>query len=399
MLGSGWLCGAAIVLCSTATASGAGAQERFTTFDPAGSIYTLAAGIDSSGSVVSRTQTSDTWAYTGSLPTARQFHTATLLGNGQVLVLAGYIANEGDTAQADLYDPSTGAWTSAGTLENGIFGHTATLLGNGEILVTGGITETSYKVLKNSELYDPSTETSSYTGVSMSVPRVNHSAVLLPNGEVLIAGGFTKLEENDISGETPTNSADLYDPAANTMTATGSMNYARVDAPLTLLPNGEVLIAGGGDGTDDASCTAELFSDGQWTLTSQLAVCGVGTNTAVLLPNGDVLIDAGSASQIYDPSTNVWEATLDDSEINVGPLALLPSGEVLVAGVTPAGAPAGSGSSAAALYDPSTNEWMQTGSLERSLSGLTLTPLSTGQVLAAGGELSNANQDAELFTP
>src|SRR5579875_3205083 len=124
----------------------------------------------------------------------------------------------------------------------------------------------------------------------MSAPRVNHSAVRLPNDEVLIAGGFTKITPSDISGESPTNSTDLYNPTTNTITATGSMKYARVNAPLTLLPNGEVLIAGGGNGDDDASCTAELFSNGKWTLTSPLAVCGVSTNTAALLPNGDVLI-------------------------------------------------------------------------------------------------------------
>ena len=344
-------------------------------------------------------QAPDTWAYTGSLPVARQFHTATLLSNGQVLVLGGFIDNEGDTASADLYNPSAGKWMSAGTLENGIFGHTATLLANGEVFVTGGITETSYKVLKSTQLYNPSTETSSYIGAAMSVPRVNHSAVRLPNGEVLIAGGFTKITPSDISGESPTNSTDLYNPTTNTIAATGSMNYARVNAPLTLLPNGEVLIAGGGNGDDDASCTAELFSNGKWTLTSPLAVCGVSTNTAALLPNGDVLIDAGSASQFYNPSTNVWEPTRGAADINVGPLALLANGDVLVAGVTPAGAPAGPGSSAAALYDPSTNEWKPTDSLKQSLSGLTLTPLLNGQVLAAGGELSSAENDAELFTP
>jgi N-acetylneuraminic acid mutarotase len=359
----------------------------------------FALGLAAATSAPAQGQASATWSYTGSLPVARQFHTATLFSNGQVLVLGGFIANEGDTARADLYDPSTGTWTSAGTLENGIFGHTATLLANGEVFVTGGITETSYKVLESTQLYNPFTETSSYTGAAMSVPRVNHSAVRLPNAEVLIAGGFTKITTSDISGESPTNSADLYNPTTNTITATASMNYARVNAPLTLLPNGEVLIAGGGNGDDDASCTAELFSNGQWTLTSPLAICGVTTNTAALLPNGDVLIDAGSASQFYDPSTNVWEPTLGAVDINVGPLALLANGEVLVAGVTPAGEPTGPGSSAAALYDPSTNEWTPMASLKQSLSGLTLTTLLNGQVLAAGGELSSQEHDAELFTP
>ncbi|HEY6291618.1 MAG TPA: kelch repeat-containing protein [Terriglobia bacterium] len=359
----------------------------------------LIAGLAAATAVPALAQAPGTWAYTGSMPVARRFHTATLFNNGQVLVLGGYIATGGGaTASADLYDPSTGTWTPAGTLENEIYGHTATLLVNGEVLVTGGIALDSIKVLKAAELYDPSTEASSYTG-GMTMARVNHSVVRLPNGQVLVAGGFTRLASSGISGQSSTNAAEVYNPTTGTFTATGSMNYARANAPLTLLPNGEALIAGGGDGRDNASCTAELFSNGQWRLTSPLPVCGVSTNTAALLPNGDVLIDAGSASQFYDPSTNVWEPTLGAADINVGPLTLLANGEVLVAGVTPAGAPAGPGSSAAALYDPSTNEWTSTGSLKQSLSGLTLTPLLNGQALAAGGKLSSAENDAELFTP
>ena len=109
------------------------------------------------------------------------------------------------------------------------------------------------------------------------------------------------------------------------------------------------------------------------------------------------MIDAGSASQFYDPSTNVWQPTLGQSFF--GPLASLANGKVLVAGT-------GSGAShriisKSALYDPSTNEWTPTGSMHIARRLHTLTRLLNGQVLAAGGrhgeELSL--KTAELYTP
>jgi hypothetical protein len=346
-----------------------------------------------------------TWAYTGTMPTARQFHTATLLNNGQVLVAGGCqpaAACEADDANAlftaELYNPSTGTWTPTGNMPSGRFGHTATLLANGEVLVTGGYSTNSIRILKSALLYNPSTGTWSDTG-NMTAARIYHSAALLPNGEVLVSGGETKLTR-DIP-ESPTNTAEIYNPSTGTFTATGSMNDARFGSQLTLLQNGDALIAGGGTG--DTGCTAEFFSNGQWTLTSLLADCGVSQDSAALLPSGNVLIASGANSQFYNPSTNVWQSTIGAANLNVGPLALLATGEVLLAGETPvliAGEPSPpASSSAAALYDPSTNEWTPTGSLEQALDGLTLTPLSNGKVLAAGGDPGETNDRTELFTP
>jgi hypothetical protein len=366
----------------------------------------LAVGLAAATAGSALAQSPDTWTYTGIMPGARQFHTATLLSNGQVLVAGGCqpaSACEADDAgalfSAELYNPATGTWTPTGNMPSGRFGHTATLLTNGEVLVTGGYSTNSIRILKNALLYNPSTGTWSDTG-SMTVARVFHSAVLLPNGEVLVSGGETKLVK-DIP-ESPTNTAEIYNPSTGTFTATGSMNDARFGSQLTRLQDGDVLIAGGDTG--NAGCTAEIFSNGEWSLTANLAECGVSQDSAELLPSGDVLIDAGANSQFYNPSTNVWQSTLGSANIVVGPSALLATGEVLVAGETPiltAGEapPAGPGTSAAALYDPSTNEWTPTGSLEQSSNGLTLTPLLSGKVLAAGGDPGGTNDHTELFTP
>lgn len=337
------------------------------------------------------------FTFTGSINTARAFHTATLLNNGQVLVAGGLsiqsVKPHSRTtilSSAELYNPATGQWTVTGSMPTPRYLHTATLLNDGEVLITGGQNDSG--ILSSAELYNPSRGTWSTTG-SMTVAREQYGAALLQDGEVLVAGGNTPKHG-------PIAAAELYDPTTGTWTATGSMNYARGTSQLTLLQNGEALIAGGNEGftgtiAENTGCTAELFSNGHWRLTD-LAFCGVTGDTAALLPNRDVVVDVGSPSQFYDPFTNVWHATLGQSF--AGPLASLANAKVLVV--------AGSN---AELYDPSTNEWTPTGSLRQALlDGHTLTRLLNGQVLAAGGEIEIrtgtrtiiiTTARAELYTP
>jgi N-acetylneuraminic acid mutarotase len=113
--------------------------------------------------------------------------------------------------------------------------HTATLLPNGKVLVAGGLSGNQF--LSSAELYDSATGTWSPTG-SMRSPRRFHTATLLPNGKVLVAGGT---DSNGIS----TNSAELYDPATQTWTPTGPPATGRFRHTATLLSNGKVLITGG----------------------------------------------------------------------------------------------------------------------------------------------------------
>jgi N-acetylneuraminic acid mutarotase len=324
-------------------------------------------------------QAAGTWTRTGSVDAnQREFYTATLLQNGQVLIAGGFNINTDVVyATAFLFNPSTGEWTETGSLHTARYRHTATLLKNGEVLVTGGLYGAD-----TAELYNPSTRTWSTTG-NMTVLRFNHSAVLLQNGEVLVAGG----ETNTSTGAT-TNTAEIYNPSTGAFTATGSMHEGRILTQLTLLPNGQALVAGG-DGVE-SGCAGELFSNGTWSLTANMAQCSPGQTFAALLANGDVLIEDGNtASEFYDPSTNVWQATLNQPNI-VGRLALLADGNVLVAGTALV-----SGGSNVALYDPSTNEWTPTASspLAGPFSGLTLTRLLNGQVL------ETERDEAALFTP
>src|SRR5580693_10213778 len=119
--------------------------------------------------------------------------------------------------------------------------HTSTLLPNGKVLIAGGFagSGTEYNPYRSAELYDPSSGT--FESVAeMSVGRSGHTATLLKNGEVLIVGGWTG--RYDLRS-----SAEIYDPAANTFTSTGNLIVERAGNTATLLAGGRVLVAGGED--------------------------------------------------------------------------------------------------------------------------------------------------------
>jgi hypothetical protein len=177
-----------------------------------------------------------TFATTGSMSVARYRHTATLLNNGKVLVAGGRGLGYFSLASAELYDPATGTWSGTGSLSIAHGEHTATLLTNGKVLVAGG---DSSGLTSSAELYDPATGTWNGTG-SMSGVRYAHTATLLTNGKVLVAGG-----SGGGYGLGELSSAELYDPATGAWSGTGSLSIARVEHTATLLTNGKVLVAGG----------------------------------------------------------------------------------------------------------------------------------------------------------
>ncbi|MCI0745855.1 MAG: immunoglobulin domain-containing protein [Verrucomicrobia subdivision 3 bacterium] len=248
--------------------------------------------------------------------------------------------------------------------------HTATLLPNGKVLVAGG-----FSTGTSAELYDPATDTWTVTG-SLRAARVYHQATLLPNGKVLIAGSL----QNGGAGQ-PSTSAELYDPATGTWTLTGPMKQARIFSTATLLPNGKVLVAGGGTG-------AELYdpASGTWTATGSPTSGG----RATLLLNGKVL----AGSELYDPATGTWTATGAPSGFGYYTATLLLTGKVLVAG--------GVRIVTAGLYDPDSGTWSATGSLTWDRDYCTATLLPNGQVLVAAGLRQGPDvplASAEIYDP
>ena len=279
------------------------------------------------------------WITTSAMNTQREAHTATLLADGKVIVAGGYCIDDGTLSSAELFSAATSTWTNTGTMNIGRWNHTATLLRNGKILVAGGLTDYGAFILggstPSSELYDPIARTWTPTG-SMCAPRCSHTAVLLPDGKVLVAGGRTNFIYN-----TFVSSAELYDPLSGTWTMTGALNFARDGHTATLLPNGCVLVAGGYGSAFELS-SAEMYDpkSGTWTTTGSMATARLNP-TATLLPNGNLLVAGGynsiigaiSSAELYNPTTKQWIATrVMNSARYLHTTTLLLSGKVMVSG-------------------------------------------------------------------
>ncbi len=195
---------------------------------------------------------------TGSMSVPRRTHTATLLKSGKVLVTGG---QNGAIFldRAEVYDPDTGHFTPANPMGAARVQHVAALLPNGKVLVAGGFGGTSGVPIyhASAELYDPSANGFSPTTNSMSSARwLQHSSTLqLAGGKILITGG-----RNGGAGSTMLTSADIYNPTTGLFSPTGNLLVARQYHSATLLLNGKVLVAGGMSPTGTAAInTAELY--------------------------------------------------------------------------------------------------------------------------------------------
>jgi hypothetical protein len=341
-------------------------------------------------------QAQGTFTATGDMTTARAYHTATLLFDGRVLIVGGDIAGT-----AELYDPTTGTFTPTGNGTTGHFHYTATLLPDGRVLIAAPL---------KSELYDPATGSFTPTG-NMLIEQWGFTATLLTNGKVLFTGGtngqdvysdvaiaaapqiydpttgafslagpyadlhvyiFPDGSSAGTSGLTSVPatslsdgkvlilsepSAELYDPATNTFSVTGSM--VAVDEggawgkptqiiyrTATLMKNEKVLVAGGNpeyyDTGDFPLSRAELYDPaGTFTATNSMHVARFA-HAATLMPDGTVLITGGrtgaffeatALGELYNPSTDAFPAQV---YMNTGrsfhQATLLLDGRVLVTG-------------------------------------------------------------------
>src|SRR5437899_3650412 len=220
-------------------------------------------------------------------------------------------------------------WSLGPNLNQERIGHTATLLPNGKVLVAGG----EKLAAKTAELFDPDTRTWNKTG-DLNTGRFFHTATLLPNDKVLLVGGCSTP-----SCAPALNSAELYDPVTESWSSTGNLNTPRSSASATLLPNGKVLVVGGvGDGR--ALNSAELFDPGtgMWTSTGNLISARVG-HASTRMANRKVLVAGGgnngyvNTAEVYDPMSGVWSSAGNLNTPRVyGSAALLPNGKVLLVG-------------------------------------------------------------------
>ena len=215
----------------------------------------------------------------------------------------------------------------------------------------------------------------------MGTPRMHPTAVVLPDGKVLVAGGVELA------------SAEVYDPVTGAWTATGSMGAPRYGQAMTLLPNGKVLVAGGATSPVGSQsfllASAELYDPvtGIWTATGAM-VSKFSKSPATLLPDGRVLVVASRPS--CDPGAGSWTAAGGPVISGWhGAAALLTDGRVLVLGAAVPGRDVAS-ETAAAVFDPVTGSWSTAGRMDRPRVArfgrdYTATLLLDGRLLVAGG--------------
>lgn len=255
---------------------------------------------------------------------------------------------------------SPGAFTATGRLITPRSLHTSTLLNDGKVLIAGG--DSAYyfsRTEASAEIYDPATGTFAPAG-SLTTARSGHTATLLPNGKVLITGGGPTLIG---TGPFSLSSAELYDPSTGKFTSTGNMTVERSQHNATLLKNGKVLITGG------------------YRL--------VGYPAGLSFP---------ASAEVYDPATGTFAPASGMSGSFCDTATLLADGRVLVTKRDPDQDRV----SHAEIYDPSTGAFVPTGDMVTGHSNPTATLLANGKVLIAGGDigdLDGSSVSAELYDP
>ncbi len=341
------------------------------------------------------------WSAAASMQYARSGHTAVLLPDGRVLVAGGKGLSGIGTADylnnAEIYDPTTNTWTllSASMSSPRQF-HTATLLTDGRVLLVGG--QTGLLTLSNTgELFDPRDETFTPLKTSLTNGLKDHTATRLPDGTVLIAGGQTSLN-------TPlsyTNTTAIFDPADNSLRAGVSFSGSRGAHSATLLNNGMVLIAGGRYYSSLPSPTTNYHNSVQlydpitqsWedgtALTNKRAY-----HHAALIPNGDLLVCGGyngtilSSCEQYETDTNTWRASPSFKQARYyHTTVLLPSGSLMAVG----GSDGSEALRSVELLDPAPGYEQITPSMINAITPETVTRLPNHNLLITGIRVSDQN--------
>ncbi|MEO0422568.1 MAG: kelch repeat-containing protein [Pseudomonadota bacterium] len=262
----------------------------------------------------------DTWHVAGEMATRREQHTLTVLADGSALVLGGTDGRLTALQSAERYDPITDAWSSAGGTASTRFDHTATLLIDGRVLAVGG-DELSMDCecttfLGDVDLYDPNTN--AWQSIqALGTPRFGHTATRLADGRVLVSGGYGGVPDTLADTGSALASAEIFDPASETWSDAEPMTTARVNHTAVMLSSGRVLIVGGeADGTTLLS--VEIYDPGTDTWSSAASLSEARQqHAAALLRNGDVLVVGGfnnvssalfgvETAERYDPTLDAW---------------------------------------------------------------------------------------------
>lgn len=342
----------------------------------------------------------------------RYGHTATLLPNNDKVFAGGRAcANATCSAQAAvsgarmglqlLYTEKNFAATAGAAAQRRAL-HTSTLLPNGDVLIAGGTNGPS--ILSDAELFTPSSEVFSPTNGPMRQVRDLHSATLLPNGRVLIAGGFT----TNATSTGSTNTAEIYYPDTKLFLQTSPMANARSNHGAVMLPDGRVFVAGGFGTGDVITDTAEIFISTKniWMSVAPMTGCQRAIHATVQLKNGKILLIGGvnatgplTSSALYDPATNTWDCagvTALPTPLRSHTATMLFDGRILVTG----GNDGLGEANKSYIYDYQANTWTETDPLPllEPRFNHTANLLPNGNVMISGGSQRFGNVPSTIET-
>lgn len=350
------------------------------------------------------------WTPSGTLAPAAtwdgQHDGAVLLADGTVLVAGGADATSAPLARAALFSPTSGQWdtTTTGALHTPRRLHSLTVLGNGKVLAAGGTSAGAQfppPALAGAEVFNPATKVWTVVAHAMHTARWGHSAVQLPDGSVLVAGGSAVRSAQSVGA---LRSAERFDPDSGEWTEVAPMIEARTGHISVVLDNGKVLVIGGsvpvGRFDEAALAFCELYDPDtdEWTPTGSL-LAPRSRHQAVLLSPTSVLVTGGSpagpaddasfdpfsrsTAEIYSQATGSWTAAAPmPAGRNRHRAVALGNGRALVLG----GADTtrdGAGFAGTLIFDG--HDWLPSGGLDVGRWGFAATALADGRVLAVGG--------------
>ncbi|HSH02994.1 MAG TPA: kelch repeat-containing protein [Anaerolineae bacterium] len=338
------------------------------------------------------------WSAVTSMNFARENHRMTLLADGRVLVTGGAEFGGAPVTyqSAEIYDPQADSWSMTSSNMNNVRqSHSATLLADGTVLVAGGSNGTA--AISGAEIYDPVTDSWTATG-SMNQARHSHKAVRLLNGSVLVVGGV---------GAAVLDSIEIYHPFTGTWSNGASFTTLRANFDIVLLADGRVLLVGGYANSDESDLY-QIYDPETNTWGPEGTINDQRNSlSATLLATGQVLLAGGEdafpttnvKTESFNPTTTVSNYTTGDMpNIRVSHTDyVLPNGQVLLVGGFSGGA-----TMTTSAYDPATQLWSSSGSMVGNRSNNQGVSLLDGRILVTGGyDLSTFNTigTSEIYEP